>query len=523
MIKDTVLFAGTNYSFLDGVRPAGFSAPDYRIPSLVAVKGNIVAAIDSASGGMDWGKIGISVKVSENQGESWSDEIRIVSPPCGKAPVEASDTTSAVFMDPLMVVTGDKIIMQFDMFPESKGLHDRSRLEKSDGYCEIGGKKYLMLFTNQQSVKKLKHGNTATGWNCYTLREDGFVYDPDGVKTRYYMPRKHDFAYAYETIGDLYYGDGEFLDSPPPLYPENTKDIYVGNIYLNTNMPDYSDHPDRVVKIPYSDAYNAPQSHSAPLRVAVVSYLWQTESADGGMTWSCPRDITPMVKTGRDGKFFGTGPGIGICLSHQPDAKKNGRLLMPMYALGRAAVIYSDDQGKTWNRIEGRYSKNIDESQLMELSDGRIICLGRQLKYGRTPMSVSCDGGQHFSRYRACGLYSVRCQKSILKLPRDSENGFHYSKDMDPNKEYFVSVHPSGHLGKDSSRTDGVLSLCEIEGTKVTTIREWELKEKSEYSYLGKTPDFFAYSSIALLPDGSIGIFYEAHPSGLLIFKTLHL
>ena len=86
MIKDTVLFAGTNYSFLDGVRPAGFSAPDYRIPSLVAVKGNIVAAIDSASGGMDWGKIGISVKVSENQGESWSDEIRIVSPPCGKAP-----------------------------------------------------------------------------------------------------------------------------------------------------------------------------------------------------------------------------------------------------------------------------------------------------------------------------------------------------------------------------------------------------------------------------------------------------
>ena len=196
---------------------------------------------------------------------------------------------------------------------------------------------------------------------------------------------------------------------------------------------------------------------------------------------------------------------------------------MPMYALGRAAVIYSDDQGKTWNRIEGRYSKNIDESQLMELSDGRIVCLGRQLKYGRTPMSVSCDGGQHFSRYRACGLYSVRCQKSILKLPRDSENGFHYSKDMDPNKEYFVSVHPSGHRGKDSSRTDGVLSLCEIEGTKVTTVREWELKEKSEYSYLGKTHDFFAYSSIALLPDGSIGIFYEAHPSGLLIIQTLHL
>ena len=523
MKKEMVLFAGTNYSFLDKVRPSGFSAPDYRIPSLITARGNIIAAIDSASGGMDWGKIGISVKVSEDAGKTWSDEIRVVSPPCGKAPVGGNDTTSAIFMDPVMVVSGEKIIMQFDMFPESKGLHDRSRLEKSDGYCEIDGKRYLMLFSNQQSVKKLKKGNAATGWNCYTLREDGFVYDPDGQKTRYYLPKKHDFSHAFETIGDLYYGDGEFLTTAPPLYPENTKDIYVGNIYLNTNMPALSDKPAPVKKSHYRERYVTPETQAAPLRAAVASYIWQTESTDGGKTWTCPTDITPMIKLPKDGKFFGTGPGVGICLSHQADPQRNGRLLMPMYALGRSAVIFSDDEGKTWRRQAGKYSKNLDESQLMELSDGTIVCMGRQLKYGKTPTSISKDGGEHFSRARACGLYSVRCQKSILKLPRCGENGFQYADDMDKNKEYFVSVHPSGHRGKDSSRTDGVLSLCEIDGAKVITVREIELKNKSEYEFLEKTKDFFAYSSIALLGDGSIGVFYEAHPSGLLAYQQIRL
>lgn len=521
MQNDKVLFAGTNFSFMDDLRPAGFSAPDYRIPSLVTAKGNLVAAIDSASGGMDWGKIGISVKVSGDSGENWSDEIKVMSPPCCKAPVDGNDTTSAILMDPVMVVKDDVILMHCDMFPESKGLHDRSRLEKTDGYCMVDGQRCLMLFTREQSVKKLKKGHTKTGLNCYTLRADGYVYDPDGGKTRYYMPKNHDFAHAYETLGDLYYGDGEFLEKAPPLYPDSTGDIYVGNIYLSSDMPAFSENPAPVKKREYNEKYVTPETKAAPLRAAVTCYIWQTESRDGGLTWSQPVDITPQVKSPKDGKFFGTGPGIGICLSHQPEKAKNGRLLMPMYALGRAAVIYSDDSGKTWHR--NGYSKNIDESQLMEQSDGTILCLGRQLKYGKTPLSVSHSGGQHFKRARACALYSVRCQKSILMLPRHGENGFSYPPYLDQKKEYFVSVHPSGHHGKDSSRTDGVLSVCEIADKQVKTIKDIPLKDKTQYAAFEKYDDFFAYSSIALLSGGEIGVFYEAYPSGCLVFKRVKL
>ena len=53
MQNDKVLFAGTNFSFMDDLRPAGFSAPDYRIPSLVTAKGNIDHLLDLTGGRAD--------------------------------------------------------------------------------------------------------------------------------------------------------------------------------------------------------------------------------------------------------------------------------------------------------------------------------------------------------------------------------------------------------------------------------------------------------------------------------------
>lgn len=522
MNNEKILFAGTKYKLFDKYRPAGFSAPDYRIPSIICSGANVIAAIDSASGGMDWGKIAISVKISRDCGETWSDEIRVFTPPSGKAVIENDETTSAIAMDPVMVNFGERIIMLYDMFPESKGLHDRSRIELTDGFCDINGKKYLMLFSKEQNVKNLKKKKTKTGFNCYTLRDDGYVYDPDGNKTNYYSPLKHSFQAGYETIGDLYYGNGEFLNEEPPLYPVDTADVYVGNIYLNSDMPNLTDSPERVIKTRYNGIYDTPETKAAPLRAAVCPYLWQSDSTDGGLTWSQPRNIMYQVKNKRDRKFFGTGPGIGITLQRQNDKSKNGRVLIPVYALGKSAVIYSDD-GFNWKRHSSLYSRNIDETQLVETCGGSVLCFGRQKKYGKTPLSVSTDGGESYKKNKSAALYSVRCQKSVLMLPHNSENGFEYADYMDIDKEYLVSVHPTGHNGKDSSRTDGVLSVCSVENEYVATVKDIPLKDSGFYAEFGKESDFFAYSSVTLLPDNTLGILYEIYPSGCIAFKKIKL
>lgn len=133
----------------------------------------------------------------------------------------------------------------------------------------------------------------------------------------------------------------------------------MGNIYLNVNKPDFhSDEPEFVKKRSVGpdkegerySKYPDIETDPAPLRAAVTSHLWGTRSSDFGETWSQPVDITPQVKRPEDGAFLGAAPGTGLHLDNQNDPDDNGRLLMPVYTLGKGAAIYSDDNGVTWER-----------------------------------------------------------------------------------------------------------------------------------------------------------------------------
>lgn len=169
-------------------------------------------------------------------------------------------------------------------------------------------------------------------------------------------------------------------------------------------------------------------------------FLFICESSDDGLTWSKPVCLNSQVKAPWM-SFLGTCPGIGIKLKH---GKHAGRLVFPVYFNSQgmfivpvlslsACVIYSDDNGKTWQRgkspndgrkkhgikLSSRFVadwNNITESQVIELPDGTLRMFMRNHSLKRlVAMAESTDGGVTWHNYRHNEfLPQPICQVSVL-------------------------------------------------------------------------------------------------------------
>lgn len=503
----------------------------YRIPSLLSARdkdGNetVIALADFSQSGGDFGRIQVMMRLSEDGGKTFGDMKTVLSLPVAKAPQKREEYRSAFAIDPILCQLPDgDVVMIVDMFPESKAIMHKSWLENGSGFTKIDGKDYLTLHTK---TTKVGTGKTDSKDEVYTVREKGWIYSPDGKKTKYYLPQNHSYDCAFETMGDMYYavGEGEFIDKCPPMMPteENTADIYVGNVYLSENKPIFDiDNPVRVTKRQVgpdkegelkSDYYCA-ETTPAPLSVLPSLHLLVLKSKDCGRTWSNPMDITAQVKR-EDEIFVGTGPGNALVLKNQKDEKKNGRILAPIYNLKETFVIYSDDGGYTWKRSES--SQNVDETQLIEAEDGTLFCFGRQKKLNKTPFSVSYDGGETWTKKKPTHLSAVRCQKSFLLVPPHSE--MPYPDGMDKSKRYVIASCPSGNYQTQSVRKGGMITLGEINGDEIRWIKQNRIITDG---VTGKDENFYAYSSLTLMKNGEIGILYEACPAGFILFRTFTL
>ncbi|MFG0243127.1 MAG: exo-alpha-sialidase [Phycisphaerales bacterium JB054] len=149
--------------------------------------------------------------------------------------------------------------------------------------------------------------------------------------------------------------------------------------------------------------------------------VWVLSSADAGLTWGEPREISAGVKR-PDWTWYATGPGNGVCLRWGEHA---GRLVVPCDHIEAGSkayyshVIVSDDHGATW-RIGGvTPSDQVNECAVAEIGADRLLLNMRN--YDRREraraLSVSEDGGGSWGAlWREAGLPEPICQASMIAL-----------------------------------------------------------------------------------------------------------
>jgi sialidase-1 len=230
------------------------------------------------------------------------------------------------------------------------------------------------------------------------------------------------------------------------------------------------------------------------------------QSADDGVTWSVPRDITYAFDKFRpeyNWKVIAPGPGHAIQL-------KGGRLLVPVWICepdpsipgghrpSCVATVYSDNKGETWSRGEiiscnNDPFKNPSESVAAELSNGRIMMnIRNEGDEKKRMISYSTDGISHWSQpVFDTALYEPICMASMIKT-------------HDGNSVLFVNPD-SQHLndGKTSSisrRKNLTVKLSNDEG------KTWITEKVLE-------PGNAGYSDLAIGADGRIYCIYETNES----------
>jgi sialidase-1 len=197
-------------------------------------------------------------------------------------------------------------------------------------------------------------------------------------------------------------------------------------------------------------------------------------SDDQGRTWSAPLDLTAVSREQTNTTWRASIPGPGGAIQ-----TRTGRLLVPMWkAPFEDFAIFSDDHGQTWRRsalVPDPAGGN--ENQLVELSDGRILMDIRQNKGPRRWFSLSSDGGQTWSPHHP-GLAVTRVMCAIERVPTKTGSCLIWTGPKGPDRRRLIL-----RVSRDDGKTFSP-------GKPITD-------------------QFAAYSDLTVLPDGSVGIFWE--------------
>ena len=217
-----------------------------------------------------------------------------------------------------------------------------------------------------------------------------------------------------------------------------------------------------------------------------------SKSVDNGKTWNAPVDITSQIY-GKDcpdkirrywyGAFASSGRALQLqdgrimfCIAVRTTSDWGGPL--------SNYVCYSDDGGSTWKVSENAADNNGDEAKLIELNNGDILMSIRNREKGVRKFCISQDRGMTWGKsYLQSDIQDPACNGDIMRYSTTKEGAL---------KNIILHSIPD----ENRIRQNVSVLLSYDEG------RTWPVK-KTILSGLS------AYSSMTVLPDGTIGIVVE--------------
>lgn len=160
-----------------------------------------------------------------------------------------------------------------------------------------------------------------------------------------------------------------------------------------------------------------------PTSKQMKSYI--QSSPDGGRTWTDPQPF------GQEGDFISPSHGI-----QKKFAPHKGRLIIPAYNKEGSFILYSDDNGATWNRSANTGEGN--ECEVAELSDGSLyfsirvnigVAKFRTYKVNRSYVR-SNDGGTTWSQLQVePDIPEPICMASTISYDKEDMGLLHFSPD----------------------------------------------------------------------------------------------
>ena len=210
---------------------------------------------------------------------------------------------------------------------------------------------------------------------------------------------------------------------------------------------------------------------------ADIYYLHVIKSSDHGKSWSEAEDITSQIakaKWHKDFKFITSGRGIQT---------RSGKLLHCMVNLDHGLHLFgSDDHGKSWHLIDTALKPG-NESKVVELEDGRWMVNCRANGRGIRYVHVSSDQGNTWDSRPEPELIDPGCNGSIIRYT-STIDGYQLSRLLFSNAKM------------KKGRENMTVRISYDEGLTWTE---------------GKTiyPGSSAYSSLTVLENGDIGLFFE--------------
>jgi sialidase-1 len=204
-----------------------------------------------------------------------------------------------------------------------------------------------------------------------------------------------------------------------------------------------------------------------------IYYHKFVSSNDNGSSWSLPKDISSFIikkENRKDFQFITSGNGIQT---------SSGQLLHTLVNLNKGLFIFgSNDHGKTWFIIDTPLNP-ADESKIIELNDGSWMVNSRVNNFGKRFLHISKDEGKTWQSYADSNLIDPGCNASLISAKYNGIDILLFSnvKSKDSRKNMSISV------SYDNGKT-------------------WSLVKTI---YAGSA----AYSSMTVLKNGDIGLFFE--------------